>query len=87
MTYNERLVKISGKFCWVAKGDRIFAHMKKDTRLTFRVSSDVKRNIEAIAVSEGRSAGQICEAFLKAGSETYKKRGTKFLQRFFTKTT
>ena len=61
--------------------------MKKDTRLTFRVSSDVKRTIEAIAASEGRSAGQICEAFLKAGSEIYKKRGAKDFQRFFAKTT
>ena len=52
-----------------------------------RVSSDAKRDIEAIAAAEGRSAGQICEAFLKAGTETYKKRGARFLKQFLTKTT
>jgi predicted transcriptional regulator len=56
--------------------------MKKDTRLTFRVPSDLKRSIEAIAASESRSVAQICEAFLRAGSEGYKKQGGKFLQRF-----
>jgi len=56
--------------------------MKKDTRLTFRVSSDLKRNVEAIATQEGRSMAQICEAFLRAGSEGYKKVGPKFLGRF-----
>jgi len=58
--------------------------MKKDTRLTFRVSSDLKRRMETIAASEGRSMAQICEAFLKAGSENYKKEGSKLLQRFVT---
>jgi hypothetical protein len=56
--------------------------MKKDTRLTFRVSSEVKSKIDAIAASEGRSTAQICEAFLRAGSESYKKQGPKFLSRF-----
>ena len=60
--------------------------MKKDTRLTFRVRSDLKERMEAIAASEGRSVAQICEAFLRAGSEVYKKQGAKFLQRFLAKT-
>jgi hypothetical protein len=60
--------------------------MKKDARLTFRVPSDLKRNIEAIAASEGRSMAQICEAFLRAGAEGYKKKRGKSLQRFFVKT-
>ncbi len=59
--------------------------MKKDTRLSFRVRSDLKNNLEAIAAREGRSVAQICEAFLKAGSETYKKRGPKYLQRFLSR--
>jgi hypothetical protein len=42
--------------------------------------------MEGIAASEGRSVAQICEAFLKAGAETYKKQGGKFLQRFLAKT-
>jgi hypothetical protein len=34
------------------------------------------------AAQEGRSAAQICEAFLRAGSEGYKKEGPKLLRRF-----
>jgi hypothetical protein len=55
--------------------------MKKDTRLTFRVSSSLKRGVEAIAAQEGQSVARICEAFLLAGSDSYKKQGTKFLER------
>ena len=54
--------------------------MKKDTRLTFRVNSHLKRDVEAIATREGQSVARICEAFLLAGSDAYKKKGTKFLQ-------
>jgi hypothetical protein len=54
--------------------------MRKDTRLSFRVRSDLKRTLEAIAAAEGRSVAQVCEAFLKVGSENYKKEGNKALQ-------
>jgi hypothetical protein len=56
--------------------------MRKDTRLSFRIRSDLKKTLEAIAAAEGRSVAQICDVFLKAGSESYKKEGTRFLQRF-----
>ena len=56
--------------------------MKKEERFTFRIRSGLKRDLEVIAAREGRSVAQVCEAFLKAGSETYKKKGSKFLQRF-----
>lgn len=59
-----------------------FAAMKKDTTFTFRIRSDLKKELETIAAREGRSAAQICEAFLKAGSENYRKRGSGYLQRF-----
>jgi hypothetical protein len=59
--------------------------MRKDTRLTFRVHSALKKDLEAIAAREGRSVAQICDAFLKAGSEIYLKKGPKFLQRFLTR--
>ena len=59
--------------------------MKKDTRLTFRVHSDLKKDLEAIADREGRSVAQICDAFLKAGSEAYRKNGPKYLQRFLSR--
>ncbi len=59
--------------------------MTKDTRLTFRVQSGLKKILEVIAAREGRSVAQICEAFLKAGSEGYKKKGPKYLQRFLSR--
>ena len=55
--------------------------MKKDTGLTFRVTSSLKKDDEAIATREGQSVARICEAFLLAGSDTYKRQGAKFLQR------
>jgi predicted DNA-binding protein len=60
--------------------------MKKDTQFTFRMPTDLKKELESIAAHEGRSVAQICEAFLRAGSEAYKKQGAKFLQRFLAKT-
>jgi hypothetical protein len=59
--------------------------MRKDTRLTFRVHSSLKRDLEAIAAREGRSVAQVCDAFLKASSEIYMKKGPKFLQRFLSR--
>jgi hypothetical protein len=63
-----------------------FAAMRKDTRFTLRIPSDLKKEMETIAAHEGRSVAQICEAFLKAGSENYKKRGSSYLQRFLAQT-
>jgi hypothetical protein len=56
--------------------------MRKDNRLSFRVGTDLKKALEAVAATEGRSVAQICEVFLKAGSELYKKEGTRLVQRF-----
>ena len=56
------------------------AQMKKDTRLTFRVASNLKKDIEAIAAREGQSVARLCEAFILAGFDSYRKQGTKFLQ-------
>ena len=55
--------------------------MKKDARLTFRVRSDLKKDVEGIAKREGHSVAQICEAFLLAGSDAYNKQGSKFVKR------
>ena len=60
--------------------------MVKDTRLSFRVSSNLKTLLEEIAANEGRSVAQVCEAFLKVGSENYKKEGNKLLQRSLAQT-
>lgn len=57
----------------------------KDMRLTFRVHSDLKKRLELVAASEGRSVAQICEAFLQAGLMKYEKEGTKYVQRFLAR--
>lgn len=59
--------------------------MRKDSQLTFRIPSDLKKQLQAIASSEGRSVAQVCEAFLRAGTQTFRKRGTSFLQRFLSR--
>jgi len=46
--------------------------MKKDTQFTLRIPAHLKRDLQDIAKLEGRSAAQICEAFLRAGSEAYR---------------
>jgi uncharacterized protein (DUF1778 family) len=57
----------------------------KDTRLTFRVRSDLKKKLESAAASEGRSVSQICEAFLRGALVTYQKEGTKYVRRFLSR--
>jgi uncharacterized protein (DUF1778 family) len=59
--------------------------MAKDARLSFRVQSDFKKGLEAVAAREGRSLAQVCEAFLQAAMKTYQKEGSKFLQRFVSR--
>jgi hypothetical protein len=61
--------------------------MRKDTQFTLRIPTSLRRELQEIADYERRSVAQICEAFMRAGSEGYKKQGSKFLQRFLTKTT
>jgi predicted transcriptional regulator len=57
----------------------------KDSRLTFRVRSDLKKKLESIAASEGRSVAQICESFLRGGLAMYQKDGARYIQRFLTR--
>jgi len=57
----------------------------KDTRLTFRVQSDLKRKLESVAASEGRSVAQICEAFLQGGLASYEKEGSKYVRRILAR--
>lgn len=60
--------------------------MRKDTRLTFRVGSDLKKQVEGIADREGQSVSRICEAFLMAGTDVYRKRGGRFLEKYIGRT-
>jgi predicted transcriptional regulator len=57
----------------------------KDTRLTFRVASDLKKQLESIAAAEGRSVAQICEAFLRGGVAGYDKAGTRYVRQFLAR--
>lgn len=68
------------------RGSLNLVQMKKDTQFTFRMPTDLKQELEEIAAGEGRSMAQICEAFLRAGSDFYKKEGSKILQRFLART-
>jgi hypothetical protein len=60
--------------------------MEKDSRLSFRVRSHLKKTLETIAASEGRSVAQVCEAFLIAGCENYKEEGMAFIGRVLGRT-
>jgi hypothetical protein len=58
--------------------------MPKDTRLTFRVGSDLKNALESVSKKEGRSVAQICEAMLEEGLSVYPKEGSKYFQRIIS---
>ena len=59
--------------------------VRKDTRLTFRVRSGLKQQLEVIAEGEDQSVARICEAFLAAGIDSYKKKGKAVLERYIGK--
>lgn len=59
--------------------------MRKDTALSFRIPGKLKAELEKVALSEGRSLAQVCEALLAGGLEAYKKEGPKYLQRFLSR--
>jgi hypothetical protein len=58
--------------------------MRKDTALSFRIPRRLKTELEKVALSEGRSLSQVCEALLSGGLEIYKKEGSRYLQHFFS---
>jgi predicted transcriptional regulator len=59
--------------------------MRKDTRLTFRVNSDLKKTLETIAAREGRSVSQVCELLLRKGVDAYKREGARYLQHLLSR--
>ncbi len=58
--------------------------MPKDTRLSFRVRSDLKKALEGVSKKEARSVAQLCEAMLEQGLSAYQKEGSKYFQRIFS---
>jgi predicted transcriptional regulator len=57
----------------------------KDTRLNFRIRSELKKKLESVAAAEARSVSQICEAFLQAGLNAYEKEGAKYIRRLLAR--
>jgi hypothetical protein len=53
--------------------------------LAFRVSPDLKSEIQGIADNEARSISQVCELLLSEGVQAYKKEGPRFIQRLVAK--
>jgi hypothetical protein len=74
---------LAGQWVFCSVGGKIRFEMgTKNTRLTFRVRSELKKKLEIVAASESRSVAQICEAFLHAGLVAYEKEGAKYVSRF-----
>lgn len=59
--------------------------MRKDTALSFRIPRHLKAELEKVALAEGRSLSQICEALLARGLEVYGKDGPRYLRKFFAR--
>lgn len=57
----------------------------KDTRLTLRIRSELKKELESVAAAEGRSVAQICDALLQGGLIAYRKEGTRYFRRFLAR--
>jgi hypothetical protein len=58
--------------------------MKKDTALSFRVPGALKAQLEKVALDEGRSLSQVCEALLAGGLDVYKQDG-RCVRNFFSR--
>ena len=49
--------------------------------LGIRIEPELKKALEEIGSIEERSVSQICELILRKGTDTYKREGSKYLQR------
>lgn len=58
--------------------------MAKETRLTFRVRSELKKSLEVIAEKEARSVAQICEMILQSAVKVYEKEGSKYFYKLIS---
>jgi len=61
--------------------------VRKDARLTFRVSSALKQQLEGIAKELDESVARVCEAFLTSGVDSYERKGKTSLERYLGKIT
>jgi predicted transcriptional regulator len=57
----------------------------KNEQVGFRLSSDLKKELQDVARRERRTLSQVCEIFLTGGLEAYKREGAKYLQRLLSR--
>ena len=71
-------------FCIFWIGSYI-SYVAKTDFLTFRVSPNLKRELQSLAEEEQRTVSQVCELLLYEALDVYKKEGPKFIQRLVAK--
>jgi hypothetical protein len=81
------VVQSNSIFDWpfVSGAAIVFVVTTKKGFLAFRVSPDLKNEIQEIANGEARSISQVCELLLSEGVHTYRKEGPKYMQRLVAK--
>jgi len=57
----------------------------KDEQIGFRLSAYLKRELQDVAIREGRTLSQICEMFVAGGLEIYRREGAKYIQRLLSR--
>jgi len=73
---------IDKQILYFVSGSPTMFSMKKDSPVAFRISSDLKKKLRAIATKEARSFSQVCDIFLNLGVEEYEKEGSRYVQKF-----
>jgi hypothetical protein len=56
----------------------------KNDHIGFRLPTALKKELHEIAKREGRTLSQICEILVCGGLETYKKEGSRYIQRLLS---
>ena len=59
--------------------------MAKSAFLGMRISPELRKHLEQIALREERSISQICEVLLRGGVAAYQRDGSKYLERILAK--
>jgi predicted DNA-binding protein len=57
----------------------------KNKQIGFRLPANLKKELQEVAIREGRTLSQICEIFVSAGLEAYGKEGPEYLQRLVSR--
>jgi len=57
----------------------------KNDQIGFRISAGFKKELQEMAKREGRTLSQVCEILVAGGLESYRKEGSKYLQRLLSR--